>query len=136
MPGMAAELRGAIAVRAQWLTDRGLATGAASGEFAPAPHMMATLRKVEVERLVKELSPQLNAEFIASSSGARVSGIYDRAIQTPTGKIAVIRNKDTYTLAPWKPALEPMRGLSVTASLGTGRVVWMLDSGRALPSRA
>ncbi len=134
-PGMAAELRGVIAVRAQWLTDRGLATGGTSGEVTPATYMMATLRKVEVERLVKDLSQQLNAEFIASSSGARVSGIYDRAIQTPTGRIAVIRNKDTYTLAPWRPALEPMRGLSVTATLGAGRVAWTLDRGRGLPSR-
>jgi len=34
----------------------------------------------------------------------RISGVYERAITTPMGKIAVIRRQDTFTLAQWKPA--------------------------------
>ena len=67
--------------------------------------------------------------------GSRISGIYERAIATPTGKVAVIRREDTYTLAPWKAALEPMRGQAVTALMGPNRVVWTLDRGRGLPGR-
>jgi hypothetical protein len=65
-----------------------------------------------------------------------MSGVYDRAITTPTGKIAVIRRQDTFTLAPWKPALEPFKGRAVTGMIGPNRVTWTLDRGRGLPGRA
>ena len=135
MTGLAGELRIAIAARGQWLAVRELASGTGPTDIAPAPQMMASLRKLEMERLVTDLSKDMNAEFLPAASGSRVSGVYDRAIQTPTGKIAVIRNQDTFTLAPWKAALEPMRGMSVTATLGAGRVTWTLDRGRGLPPR-
>jgi Protein of unknown function (DUF3363) len=135
MPGMAAELRSAITDRGAWLAARQLAVRADAGEIAPVPQMMVALRKVELQKLAKDLSKQLHAEFIPSAAGSRVSGVYDRAVQTPTGKVAVIRNQDTFTLAPWKPALEPMRGLAVTGAITPSRVTWTLDRARALPTR-
>ena len=98
--------------------------------------MMTSLRKMQTERLVATLSKQLNAEFLPSDPGRRVTGVYERSIQTPTGKIAVIRRLDTFTLAPWKPALEPLRGLQVSGSIGPNRVSWTLDRERGLPPRA
>ena len=67
--------------------------------------------------------------------GSRVSGVYERSITTPMGKLAVIRREDTFTLAPWKPALEPMRGRTVMGLIGPSRVMWTLDRGRGLPGR-
>ncbi len=135
MPGMAAELRSAITDRGAWLAARQLAVRADAGEIAPVPQMMVALHKVELQKLAKDLSKQLNAEFMPPAAGTRISGVYDRAVQTPTGKIAVIRNQDTFTLAPWKPALEPMRGLAVTGAITPNRVTWTLDRARALPTR-
>jgi hypothetical protein len=48
----------------------------------------------------------------------------------------VIRSADTFTLAPWKPALEPLRGRAVLGLVGPNRVMWTLDRGRTLPGRA
>ena len=135
MTGMAAELRTAIADRGAWLTNRQLAVRISPDDITPAPHMMTELRKVEMQRLAQDLAKQLKAEFLPSAAGTRISGVYDRAISTPSGKIAVIRNQDTFTLAPWKPALEPMRGLAVTGAIGPSRVTWTLDRGRTLPTR-
>ena len=135
LPGLAAELRGAIAARGHWLAERKQTAVAGDGTVTPLPGMMAELRKVETERLVKDLSKHLAAEFMPTAPGARISGIYDRAISTPTAKIAVIRREDTFTLAPWKPALEPLRGLAVTGTIGSNRVTWTLDRGRGLPGR-
>jgi hypothetical protein len=98
--------------------------------------MMRNLRQAETERLVRDLSRQLNAAYIQTEPGVRISGVYDRAITTPTGKIAVIRQQDTFTLAPWKPALEPFKGRAVTGLIGPTRVTWTLDRGRGLPARA
>jgi Protein of unknown function (DUF3363) len=78
------------------------------------------------------LSSQLNASYMPHEPGSRVS---ERAISTPNGRLAVIRREDTYTLAPWKAALEPMRGQTVAVVIGPNRVTWSLDRGRGLPGR-
>ena len=133
--GFASDLDDALAARGRWLAERKLADVSAAGVIAPKPEMMRSLRQAESQRLVRDLSQRLNATFVASEPGARISGVYDRAIATPTGKIAVIRQQDTFTLAPWKPVLEPMHGRAVTGLVGATRVTWTLDRGRALPGR-
>jgi len=133
--GFAHEVREALAARGRWLASRNLATVSPVGSVAPAPDMMRTLRRSENERLAQGLSHVLGASYVAPETGARVAGIYDRAITTPTGRIAVIRKEDTFTLAPWRPALEPMRGQAVVGVIGPSRVTWTPDRGRALPAR-
>jgi type IV secretory pathway VirD2 relaxase len=135
-PGFAAELRQALADRARWLAERGLADLSPTNEVVPKPHMMRGLRQRETAHLAETLSRQLNAIHLPHEPGNRVSGVYERAITTPMGKLAVIRREDTFTLAPWKPALEPMRGRAVMGLIGPSRVMWTLDRGRALPERA
>lgn len=88
-----------------------------------------------MQRIVRDVSKRLNATFVATPPGTRISGTYDHAFATPTGRIAVIRREDTFTLAPWKSALEPMRGRLVTGLVGPTRVTWTLDRGRGLPGR-
>jgi type IV secretory pathway VirD2 relaxase len=133
--GFATELEGALTARGRWLAERKLADVSSAGVVAPKAEMMRSLRQAETQRLVRDLSQRLNATFVASEPGARISGVYDRAIATPTGKIAVIRQQDTFTLAPWKPVLEPMQGRAVTGLVGAARVTWTLDRGRVLPGR-
>lgn len=136
MGGFAHEVREALTARGRWLASRNLATVSPTGDVAPAPDMMRALRRSENERLVQGISHTLGASYVAVEAGERVAGIYDRAITTPTGRIAVIRRGDTFTLAPWRPALEPFRGQAVTGVIGASRVTWTLDRGRALPGRA
>jgi hypothetical protein len=134
-PGFPVELRQALADRGRWLSGHGLAVVSGSGEVAPKPEMMRSLRQRETAHLAETLSCQLNAIHMPHESGSRISGVYERAVTTPTGKLAVIRREDTFALAPWKPALEPMRGRAVIGLLGPSRVMWTLDRGRGLPGR-
>jgi len=134
--GFAADLHGALAARGRWLASRNLARVSPAGEVSPMPEMMRTLRQSETERLTGDLSRHLNATYIQTEPGAQISGVYDHTITTPTGKIAVLRRQDTFTLAPWKPALEPFKGRAVLGMVGPNRVTWTLDRGRALPGRA
>ena len=136
LPGFAADLRQALSDRAWWLAERGLADLSPAGEPSARPQMMGSLRQRETVRLAEIVSRQLNATHMPHEPGSRISGVYERAVQTPTGRLAVIRREDTFTLAPWKPALEPMRGRIVTAIAGPSRVVWTLDRGRTLPGRS
>ena len=135
LPGVSAELKSAFTAREQWLADRQLSTKSPGKEIVVTPATMTALRKLETERLAARLSIELKAIYAPRLTGKRVHGVYDRAIDTPTGKVAVIRGQDTFTLAPWKPALEPMRGLQVAGSIGPTRVAWSLDRGRSLPPR-
>jgi hypothetical protein len=84
---------------------------------------------------VRDLSRDLNASYLPAEPGVRIAGVYERSVATPTGKLAVIRRQDMFSLAPWRPALEPLKGRAVQGMIGPNRVTWALDRGRALPGR-
>jgi hypothetical protein len=124
-----------LTARARWLVARQLAEAAPGGDIVPKPDMMRRLRQAENQRLAEDLSCRLNASHLPAEPGRQIAGVYERSISTPTGKLAVIRQQDTFTLAPWRPALEPFKGRAVTGMIGPNRVVWALDRGRTLPGR-
>jgi hypothetical protein len=132
--GFGAELRNAFTARLRWLRQRHL-VAEGSGDFVVTTDLMRALRQLETQRLVAALSHELGATYVPRVEGRRISGIYERSIVTPTARLALIRRDDTFTLAPWKPALETMRGRAVIDLGGPHRVTWALDRGRALPER-
>jgi type IV secretory pathway VirD2 relaxase len=134
--GFTAEADKALNARTDWLVSRQLIEQSQDGRRVPRADMMKALRQAEMQQLAADVSRRLNAAFVPAQSGARISGTYDHAITTPTGKIAVIRREDTFTLAPWRPALEPFRGQAVAGIVGSTRVTWTLERGRGLPGRA
>ena len=117
------------------LAERRLAEVSPVGDIVPKPDMMCRLRQAETQRLAGDLSWHLNAAYLPTEPGVRIAGVYERAITTPTGKLAVIRRQDAFTLAPWRPVLETFRGRAVTGMIGPHRVTWTLDRGRGLPGR-
>jgi hypothetical protein len=130
-----AESRVKETARSRWLVARQLAEVTPGGDIAPKPDMMRRLRQSETERLAGDLSRRLNASYVPAEPGRQIVGVYDRSIATPTGKLAVIRHQDTFTLAPWRPAIEPFKGRAVMGTIGPNRVTWSLDRGRGLPGR-
>jgi type IV secretory pathway VirD2 relaxase len=133
--GFAAELKEGLAVRAEWLAAKGLARRTSTGEIEIKPQLIAALRQRETQRLASTLSRELRATYLPVELGARISGIYERSVSTPTGRLAIVRQEDTFTLAPWRPSLEPFRGCPVTGITTPSRVSWSLDRGRGLPGR-
>ena len=75
-PGFAAEIEAALTARGRWLVDQRLAE-AVHGAVRPQPRMMEALRAAEAERLVQDLAPRLQATFVPTEPGQRVSGRYD-----------------------------------------------------------
>jgi type IV secretory pathway VirD2 relaxase len=133
--GFAAQVDGALAARGRWLVAHHLAEVTSGGDIVPNPDMMRRLRQAETQRLAEDLSRRLNASYLPVEPGRQIAGVYERSITTPTGKLAVIRQQDTFSLAPWRPGLEPFKGRAVTGMIGPTRVTWSLDRGRALPGR-
>jgi type IV secretory pathway VirD2 relaxase len=134
--GFSAEADKALKARTKWLVSRQLIEQSQDGRRVPRADMLRALRQAETQHLAADVSRRLNAAFVPAQSGARITGTYDHVIATPTGKIAVIRREDTFTLAPWRPALEPFRGQAVAGIVGPTRVTWTLDRGRSLPIRS
>jgi hypothetical protein len=134
--GFATEVDNAIAARGRWLVARQLAEAGSAGDIAPKPNMMRRLRQAETQRLAEDLSRRLDASYHPAEPGRHIGGVYERSITTPTGKLAVIRRQDTFTLAPWRPGLEPFKGRAVMGMIGPNRVTWALDRGRGLPARS
>ncbi len=133
--GFATEVDSAIAARGRWLVARDLAESGPAGDILPKPGMMRRLRQAETERLAGDLSRRLNASYLPAEPGRHIAGVYDRSVTTPTGRLAVIRRQDTFTLAPWKRDLEPFKGRAVMGMIGPNRVIWTLDRSRGLPPR-
>jgi hypothetical protein len=133
--GFVAEIDSALIARGRWVVGRQLAEAAPAGDILPKPDMMRRLRQAETERLAGDLSRRLNASYLPAEPGRHISGVYERSIATPTGKLAVLRQQDTFTLAPWRPVLEPFKGRAVMGMIGPNRVTWSLDRGRGLPGR-
>ena len=133
--GFGSELDQAMGRRGQWLVEQQLADAGLDGDVRARPNMLASLRQRETARLAQSMSRELGVLHVPHEPGSRISGIYERSLSTPTGKLAVIRRDDTFTLAPWRPALEPMQGRFVTGLVQAHRVTWTLDRGRGLPGR-
>jgi type IV secretory pathway VirD2 relaxase len=132
MPGFAMELSGKLGRRGQWLVERGLAEQSSGGGITPKPDMMQRLRREERRGLAETLARELKATFVQPQEGRSVSGVYERVVVTATARLAVIRREDTFTLVPWKPALEAMRGRAVVGVMQGRRIAWSLDRGREL----
>jgi hypothetical protein len=132
--GFTAEAGKALQARTDWLLRRQLVEQSPNGRV-PRADMMKVLRQTETQHLAAHVSRRLNAAFVPATPGARITGTYDHAITTPTGKIAVIRREDTFTLAPWQPALEPFRGQAVAWIVGPTGMTWTHARGRGLPGR-
>ncbi len=133
--GFTAEADKALKARTDWLASRQLIEPSQDGKRVARADMMRALRQAETRHIAADVSQRLNAAFLPAPSGARIAGTYDHAITTPTGKIAVIRREDTFTLAPWQPALEPFRGQAVAGIVGPSRMTWTHARGKGLPGR-
>lgn len=99
------------------------------------PSAPAQLRQREVQRIAAEIGRAGNVEVLISRPGERVTGVYERAIDTPTGRHAVLRRQDSITIAPWTAALKPMRGRAVTGLVQPAKVAWTLCWSCAAGSR-
>jgi Protein of unknown function (DUF3363) len=130
--GFGGRLEAALEERRRWLARQGLGERRASGEWVPEPELRRTLERREQARIEQTISRELKAPHLPLQRGLPVVGVYVRAIATPTRKLALIHCNDTFTLAPWTPAVEAYKGRMVTGSIGQTRITWSHDRGHGL----
>jgi hypothetical protein len=67
---------------------------------------------------------------VPARDGSTVIGVYRRAIMLVSGKVAVIQREDHFTLVPWRPILERLRGREVVGIVRGMGVSWQLGMTR------
>ncbi len=121
--GLGAEVEAALGARAAHLAARGLGRQTA-GRFHAAPGLLARLEAEDLALARTRLTAATG--LAAAGSGAMVQGVYRRRLDLASGRFAVIDDGQSFSLVPWRPALEPWRGREVrlARAMGPG---WRLE---------
>jgi len=131
--GFGHDARDAQARRRQWLIAQGFAeeTG---GRTAYRAGLIDALQRRELARVSAQLSREMGMPFAETESGARVSGIYRRSIDTMSGRFALVEKSREFTLVPWRPVLDRHVGKSVSGIMRADGISWSFGRGRGGPS--
>lgn len=122
--GFGAEVRDALARRAEQLVAQGIASRDGAQVDYPRS-MVVTLREREVADLVRRLEQQSGLPHQPSAQGEYVAGTYRRRFALTSGRMAMIDDGLGFQLVPWTPSLEKQLGRQVSGiARGDGLVLW------------
>jgi type IV secretory pathway VirD2 relaxase len=131
--GFGHDARRAQARRRQWLVTQGFAEEQ-DGRPVYRPGMLAALQRRELLRIAGQLSDELSMPFAEARAGERVEGVYRRAVESMSGRLAVIEKSREFALVPWRPVLERQIGKPVAGIMREGGINWTLGRQRGGPN--
>jgi len=134
--GFGREVQSAMEQRADHLEEQGLMKRQA-GRVVFVRRMLARLRKMELDKVVEQLSNETGMAHRPTEKGEYLSGSYSRRLDLASGRYAVIEGVSergkSFELVPWKPSLEKQLGKQVQGLvMSPGRVSWELGRQRGL----
>ncbi|HCF3084948.1 TPA: relaxase/mobilization nuclease and DUF3363 domain-containing protein [Pseudomonas aeruginosa] len=129
--GFAGEVRQAMQQRADFLVEQGLAERQGRRVIL-ARNLLATLRNRELAQAAREIAVETGLEHRPVRDGQRVTGIYRRSVMLASGRYAVLDDGKGFSLAPWKPIIEPRLGQQITATTYSGGVSWEISRSRGV----
>jgi type IV secretory pathway VirD2 relaxase len=122
--GFGAEIGIAIARRRQWLIVHGFGTTDLAGIFQPQPRMLDHLRKGDLQQASQVVSRKLALAHMHLVDGERIIGTFNRSVDLASGKYAVIQISKEFTLVPWRPELEALRGKPLSGTAKSQGITW------------
>ncbi|PVM84452.1 conjugal transfer protein TraI [Caulobacter radicis] len=131
--GFGREVRQALAQRRQWLIDQGLAQQT-QGQMIYRAGLLSGLQRRELIVAAEGLAQDTGLTFSETRPGQRIEGVYRRAVELASGRLAMIERSRDFTLVPWRPALEGQEGRAVSGVLREAGVSWTIGRGRSGPS--
>jgi len=130
--GFGAEVRDALAKRADHLATEGLARRQGL-RTTFARDLLDKLRRREIDAVLAKLSAETGLPRIGSAEGEHVAGVYRQRLQLASGRFAMIDNGLGLELVPWKAALEEHIGRHVSGVVQPGgSVAWSFSLKRGL----
>jgi type IV secretory pathway VirD2 relaxase len=130
--GFGAEIKTALNRRRQWLISQGLGQLDEQGLFQPKPKLFDTLRHREYDHATQTLSKELGLPHNAPIEGEQISGTFTKPVTLASGKYAIIQKALEFTLVPWRPDIEPMRGKEITGTTSAQGIQWEWGPRRGL----
>ena len=90
------------------------------------------LKDMDLRDAARKLS-EVNGKPYSALGGARtVEGIYQKSIERPSGKFAVIERARDFTLVPWRPVMDRNLGKSLSGRVSAGGISWDVTKDRGL----
>lgn len=127
--GFGREVRGALALRRQWLVGQELAREE-QDQIVYRANMLGILRRRELLRVAGQLSGELGLLYAEAEPGQKATGTYRRHVDLASGRFAVIGKSREFTLVPWRPVPERHLGKQVSGIVREGRVSWTIGRQR------
>jgi type IV secretory pathway VirD2 relaxase len=128
--GFGTDVKSAFRNRLQWLTERGMVEPTPDGGFRPAAAAMKALTRNEMNHAVASHATASGLCAAQLMDGERFEGAYTRSIALASGKYAVFENSKEFTLVPWRPSFEDIKGKNIAGKV-TGSTIAFELTGRA-----
>jgi type IV secretory pathway VirD2 relaxase len=117
--GFGRDVRAALAMRAQWLIEQGLAERT-DNSVRLRQNALLLLEGRELATASQNLAAELGKRSSAAQTGEPIEGHVTRRVQLISGTYALIERSQDFTLVPWRPALERKLGRTVSATVRSG----------------
>jgi type IV secretory pathway VirD2 relaxase len=124
--GFGNDVKTALRNRLQWLTERRMVEPTHDGGFGPTPTALKTLANRELDHAVEKYAAASGLHAARVMDGERFEGTYRLPISLASGKYAVFENSKEFTLVPWRPSFEDMRGKEVIGKVNGSTIAWEL----------
>ena len=89
---------------------------------------------MDLRDAAKKVSEVNGKPYSALGSARSVEGVYQKSIDRPSGKFAVIERARDFTLVPWRSVMDRNLGKSLSGRLSTSGISWDITKQRG-PSR-
>lgn len=130
--GFGAEVRDALAARAERLIEQGLAKRDA-GRFVPVRDLLGRLRGRELDAAARRIADETGLAYRPSAVGEYVTGSYRQRLSLASGRFAMLDDGVGFQLVPWTPSLERHLGKSISGvAMPDGGIDWSFARHRDL----
>ncbi len=129
--GFGAQVREALHARMEFLVEQGLAERRSS-RIVFARNLLATLRARELVITGAVIQRETGLIYRQLHEGDRMIGNYQRSVQLASGRFAMLDDGKSFSLVPWRPALEKRLGQQVAAVVHGQSINWVFDRSRGL----
>lgn len=130
--GFGRTVRQALDQRRQWLIAQGLARQEETRIVLRAG-FLSRLERRELEAAIKAIAQERNRAFVETRPGEKIEGVYRRAVELGSGKLALIEKSREFTLVPWRPVLDGQEGKFVSGVMRRSAISWTLGRTRGGP---
>jgi hypothetical protein len=126
--GFTREFEAALQRRRLFLIEQGVM---GRTDMALSPDARDRLASRELQSTAHRLEQQLGRPVL-THLGAQVEGVYARRIDLAQGRYALLWQRETAQLVPWRPALEQFAGRHVQGIVRGQSISWGLWRGRTV----